>query len=638
VSGLVGILHHDGRPVDQTALDRMLAAIAHRGPDGSASHHGGRISLASNHLGTSSQATEAPLLTDRDLTLAADVRLDNRDELALTLGLPKGSTSDAALIVGAYRRWGEDCPGHLLGDFAFALWDAGRQTLFCARDHFGVKPFYYHADNRGFAFASEMKALLTLPQVPRRIDEKRIADFLVALIDDAGSTIYTDIACLPPRHSLMVTQAGVVLRAYWHLEPGTPPAGDAAEQLRAIFAEAVGCRLRGGDAIGAMLSGGLDSSSIACVAAPILMNERRAPLRTFSLVFDKTPELSERQFIEAVLSKGGFDPVFIDSDHYDPFADADGLLAIQGSVYLAPGLAVSRRLYQAAAQNGIRALLDGHGGDEVISHGHGRLHELARAGRWLALWREASGASSTFGKSRWPVFGAYFKHYGPARSVQRARRLAARALGRGPPTADEHPRWSRMVNPDLLARTDLVERYGAMRKAEATATKSEQTRHAWLLDAPRVSKSFAVLDHAAAASGVEPRYPFWDKRLVELCLSLPSDEKLRDGWARSILRRAMAGILPASVQWRRDKLDFGPHIVRGMLTRHRELLHQVIHEGSGDLGAFVERSEVAAAYARIVAKPDAFDGYDVQVVWRATMLALWLRRIGHGSEGISAAA
>jgi asparagine synthase (glutamine-hydrolysing) len=637
VSGIVGLLQHDGRPVDQTAIEAMLAATAHRGPDGSRLWHGGRIAVGCNRLATSSRSDADAPLAERDLVLAADARLDNRDALARTLGLAERSPGDGALILAAYRRWGEDCLRHLLGDFAFAIWDAGRQTLFCARDHFGVKPFYYHAGARAFAFASETKALFALDLVPRRIDERRIADYLVGLIEDPASTIHADVACLPPRHSLKVTQAGVTTQPYWQVEPGAPPEGNAADELRAIFAEAVRCRLEGDDPIGAMLSGGLDSSSIACLAAPMLSEEKRGRPRTFSLVFDETPAWNERPFIEAVLAKGGFDPLFIDCDDYDPFADADGLLDEQGGVFLATGLAVTRRLYRAAAAEGVRVLLDGHGGDEVISHGHGRLHELARAGRWLKLWREAAGASGT-GARRSRVFDAYFKRYGPVRSLRHVRRAAARAIGRSKPSTGGRANWIRLVAPDLAARTDLAERSHAARAAEAAASGDEQTRHAWLLAAPRVGRSFAVLDHVAAAAGIEPRYPFWDKRLVEFCLSLPSDEKLRDGWSRSILRRAMEGILPASIQWRRDKLDFGPHIVRGMLGANRDLLDRIIRGRDGDLGAFVDRGEAALAYERILANPGGADGRDVQAVWRTTMLALWLSREGGRSTRVAAAA
>ena len=621
MSGIAGILHYDESPIADTALNSMLRTIGHRGPNSSAMWLCGRIGVGCNSTLPES-STNAPILVDRGLVLAADVRLDNRGELASTLGLPEKSTTDSALIQAAYRRWGEECPQHLLGDFAFALWDCRRERLFCARDHFGVKPFYYYSDSRRFAFASEMKALFALVDVPRRIDEARIADYLVALMDDAGSTVYTSVRRLPARHLLTVSRVGPQLRPYWQLEPGVAPGGDPAEQLRAIFAEAVRCRLRSAAPVGAMLSGGLDSSSIACAAAPVLLKAKQAPLKTFSLVFDKTPAWGERPFIEAVLAKGGFDPFFIDCDDYDPFSNFDRLLFEQDGLFHAPGLAVSRRLYHAAAEQGVVVLLDGHGGDEVISQGYGRLHELARAHRWFALWREMSGVSAIYGNSRWSLFSSYLTFYGFGKSLRRVRRLATRTFSRG--RSAERRKWCRFVNPDLVKRTDLPERYRAAQAADKEVRGSEQLRHAQLLGAPAVSQAFGVLDHTAVAAGIEPRYPFWDKRLVEFCLSLPSDEKLRDGWSRSILRRAMEGVLPPAVQWRRDKVNFGPAIAHGMLTRHRDLLQEIIYENRGSVGVYIDLGEVAAAYERIAKKPEVADGLDIQMVWQTTMLALWL--------------
>ena len=136
-----------------------------------------------------------------DLVVTADARIDNRDELIAVLGLtgrPWEEITDAELILGAYRRWGERCPERLLGDFAFAIWDRRNQTLFCARDHFGVKHLYFYRSNPIFVFGSEIKALLCLPEVPRRLNEARLADYLMLISEDKSATLYQDIFRLPP--------------------------------------------------------------------------------------------------------------------------------------------------------------------------------------------------------------------------------------------------------------------------------------------------------------------------------------------------------------------------------------------------------------------------------------------------------
>ena len=631
MSAIAGILHTDGRIADGAPLQRMLMAMAHRSPDGSAAWHDRSIALGHGQLSTLPDVRSANLpLTEGDLTITADIRLDNRDELIAALAFGTRPVTDAALVLAAYRQWSEDCPTHLLGDFAFAIWDGGRNLLFCARDHLGVKPFYYHAAAGAFAFASEIKALFAFDGISRTLNEARVADYLAGMVTDVQSTLYADIFRLPPHHSLTVSTSGRQLRSYWRLAPSVAmPGDDLIERFRELFSNAVRCRLVGPGRIGAMLSGGLDSSSIASVAAPLVTSAGGLPLATLSVVFDKTPAWNERPFIDAVLASCVFDPSFIESDDVAPFADLDRILIEQEGAFLAPGLAISRQLYAAAAGRGIRILLDGHGGDEVVSHGYGRLHELARAHRWFALWREASGVSRTYGDHTWHVFRAYLSLYGPLRRIpfwraaSRARRHMSRLTGH----ANGRLASTDWINADLAARTDLAARYRAQRRLEAEATVSEQTRQEWFLSSGMVPHAFEVLDRAAGAAGVEPRYPFWDKRLVEFCLGLPSEAKLQDGWSRLILRRAMQGILPDMVQWRRDKLDFAPHLIRGMLAHHGDLLEQILIADSDGIGSFVNLGAVTAAYRRILEREVVADGNDVQIVWRTVVLAFWLRQM-----------
>ena len=622
MSGIAGIFSTDGRPALDSPVRRMLAAMAHRGPDGQFAWSDRGVALGHCLLRTLPEAPAETLpLEEGELVITADARLDNREELIDALAPRDRSPSDAALLLAAYAKWGESCPEHLLGDFAFAIWDGRERILFCARDHLGVKPFFYSADPAGFSFASEMKGLFALPDVPGRIDEDRIADHLAGLIPDADQTLYADVKRLPPRHSLTVTAVGQNLRGYWRPDSSSPPFADPAEEFRALFESAVRARLRSVGPVGAMLSGGLDSSSISSVGARIYAKEQRQAFPTFSLVFDRTPEWSERRFIDAVLASGGFDPQFLDADDFPPFADFDEAVAEQDGLFQANGLAFGRKLYRAAADRGLRVLLDGHGGDEVVSHGYGRLSELAHAGRWLALWREARGIARVHREPFWPVFSGYM-----GRSGGRAGRLWRRTLGRQGKSKSELPSWRRFVNSEFAARSGLAERLREQRRVSAAATGDERTLHASLLLASRVPSSFEVLDRAAAACGIEPRYPFWDKRLVEFCLLLPSDEKLKDGWSRFILRRAMDGILPPAVQWRQDKLDFGPHIIRGMLKHHRSLVERMLGKEADAIADYVDVPALNAAYQRIAEKAEAADGRDVQAVWRTVVLATWLNR------------
>ena len=636
MSAIVGMLNGNGRPALAADLDRMLEAVRHRGPDGLSVWSGGHVGLGHGLLQTDAgRLSGRQPIVDDGLAIAADARLDNRHELLAALGVGR-TACDAALILGAYRRWGTDCASRLLGDFAFAVWDSRGATLFCARDHVGIKPFYYFAHGGRFAFASEVKALLALKDAPREISEACIADFLVGIAPDTSSTLHPGIFRLPPGHHLAATPGNRRLQAYWRPgAAGQQVVGDAAERFGELFSDAIRCRLRGVDRVGAMLSGGLDSSSIASVASRLLKGERRC-LPTFSLVFDETPDLCERPSIEAVVAQGGFEPCYIASDHFAPLADLDRVLAEQDGIMLAPGLTLNRQVYHAAATRGVRVLLDGHGGDEVVSHGYGRLMELAAANRWLDLWRELPAEADRYGSaSVWRLYAAYLANFGPAapvvvamrRILLRAQRRARRALGR----AEKRPAWSRFINPDFARRTDVVARFRAHAALANCATEREH--HLGALSGGLQPYALEVLDKAAAAAGVEARYPFWDKRLVEFCLDLPSDAKLSGGWSRMILRKSMEGILPTAVQWRRDKFDFTPHLRRGMLTHHRPLLDRIVLDDADDIGGYVDLGAVAAAYRRMAERAD---GLDVQAVWRTVALALWLRQ-QRGARDVPAA-
>lgn len=632
MSGVAGIVHVDnGRPATADDIQQMLSRMRHRARDGSSWWTDGSVALGHAWLDTTGEDGPGPLtMAGGKLAITADCRLDNRDELLARLGLRDRSIADAVLIMRAYLKWGEACPTYLQGDFAFAIWDGERQALFCARDHFGVKPFYYHSTGGRFAFASEIGPILALDGVGRRLSEHQIAGFLAGLPDDPQATPYAEIFRLPARHGMTVAGRQVVLRRYWQIEPSQrPPRGDAAEEFGHLFAQSVENRMRGTPAVGAMLSGGLDSSSIACVAGLRAARKRNPKLKTFSLVFDKGSSMDEKPFIDAVLDGSPLEPTLIAVGNYAPFAEFERILEEQEGTFLAPGLSLTRDLYRTAGAKGVKVLLDGHGGDEVVSQGHGHLHELANAGRWLELWRELRSAANTYGEGMLSLYFRFLTVYGPAWRIARMRAMAKRLGGkvRHRPSRGARAAWAGLVNPDLARRTDLAERFHRSGYMPAAVSASETLTHRWLLSSGLVPHAFEVLDKAAANFGVEPRYPFWDKPLVEFCLALPGEEKLKDGFGRHVLRRAMQGVLPPAVQWRRDKIDFTANLVKGMLGNHRELLDRLLTSDSERIAPYVNLPEVNAVYERMLRQPEQATLPDVQHVWRSVSLSLWLRQV-----------
>jgi asparagine synthase (glutamine-hydrolysing) len=205
VSAIAGVYFLDGQPVGCADVDRMVAIQAHRGPDGSGVWSKGPVGVGHCLLWTTPESLREkfPRISRAgELVLTADARIDNRH--ALIAALNRGDRSpeeltDGPLILAAYERWGERSPERLLGDFAFVVWDGRTQSLLCVRDYFGIKPFYYyHHPGRTFSFASEIKALMCLPCVPRRLNEVRVADYLASRVEDKVVTFYQDIFRLPP--------------------------------------------------------------------------------------------------------------------------------------------------------------------------------------------------------------------------------------------------------------------------------------------------------------------------------------------------------------------------------------------------------------------------------------------------------
>jgi asparagine synthase (glutamine-hydrolysing) len=564
MSGIAGIFNLNGEPIDRLKVDCMIDRLAHRGPDGAGVWCEGEIALGHRMFWTTPESLLERLpLAKGNLAITADARIDNREVLITALELEQCSpeqTTDSDIILAAYQKWGEQCPEKLLGDFAFAIWDARTQSIFCARDYFGVKPFYYyHRPGNVFVFASEIKALLCLPEVPRELDELRIAEYLSERFENTTGTFYRDLYRLPPAHHLTISNCQVSLKSYWSLNPNEElrlnSDADYAEQYRETFTKAVKCRLRSAFPVGSMLSGGLDSSSIVCTARTLL----EKPLKSFSVIFNEVPECDERPFIDAVLAGGGVEPHFIYGDRVSLLANLDQVLKFQDEPFDAPNAFLNRSVWQVAQQQGVRVLLDGLMGDNVVSPGFGYLSELAYGGRWITLFQEIQITAQRYHLSLWPALGFYLWNDGlkartPQPLLQKWRRWRRKT--------EQSPRLDPLINREFAQRIGL-EAY--IRACEATRSDKWQTarqRHYQELSSPFVQSALEFMSKASAEFAIEVRLPFTDRRLVELSLAMPMKQKFQAGWSRMIVRRAMAGILPEKIQWRDDKGNLGANFKR----------------------------------------------------------------------------
>jgi asparagine synthase (glutamine-hydrolysing) len=614
-------------------IDCMTERLAHRGPDGSGVWNEGSVGLGHRMLWTTpeSRHERLPLTAQAgSVAITADARIDNRQELiaALALSDSRRQITDAELILGAYQRWGEDSPTRLMGDFAFAIWDGRRQSLFCARDHSGVKPFYYYQSDRILAFGSEIKALLSLEDVPRRLNQVKVADHLAGVFADNAITFYRDVFRLPPGHSLTVRQGETRARAYCGLDPSREirlrSDDEYAEAFNERFTEAVRCRLRSTYPVGSLLSGGLDSSSIVVTARDMLGEGNGGPFPTFSAVFPSLPDvdlrrIDERPYMAAVVAAGGVSPHYVRADHLSPLTDLERVFWHEDEAVLAPNLYIHWALYGAAQEHGVRILLDGIDGDTTVSHGVEYLSELARRGRVGALGREVMALSRRHNSSPGRVLWQLGLRPLIPDSVRDAWR---RVRGR----SDAPVSMNTAIKPAFAEHVGLTERIRGPQAERRKRARTAREAHWRGLTSPLLAYALEGADKAAAAFGVEPRYPFFDRRLVEFCLALPPEQKLHRGWNRVVMRRAMAKTLPDEVRWRVGKANLSPNFKRRLLDHDRDVLEDVILRDPQVIEDYVDVAALREIYHRYASEP--MSEKDALAVFAAVTLALWLRRTG----------
>ncbi len=576
MSGIAGIIHLDGGPVDVRLLEAMSSAMAHRGPDGASVWHDGPVGLAHRMLHSTPEAVqETQPLRDESgqLVLVLDGRLDNREELKAAIEATGGrlrDNTDAELVLKSYECWAEDCPKHLLGDFAFAIWDGRRKCLFCARDFLGIRPLFYRWDGQVFLFASEMKALL-LAGATMRINRLVVASYLCLQVVDMEQTLYADISRLPPAHVLRVEGSGLQKGRYWDIDASRSIrlAGDDeyAEQFRSIFRDAVRASLRSHGPVRISLSGGLDSSTVASMAA-LIHGEEGIPgqgLGCISVLFDSFP-CDERRYIQDMGARWDL-PI-----DYTAFEKIRGRMSLDGASS-DPDLLydVTLLMYLPALermqQEGARVVLDGFGGDELMSISWSHLSDLFVGLHWWRLAGEVRSQSQRYHSSPFSLYVDYcLKPLIPA-TVKAALRPVREFLGNRTTFG--------LVAPEFLRTSGLGERLRESSSAPRLATRALAALYQAVF-ASWNNMGAEMNDMFCAGMGVEARHPLWDRRLVEFLFAIPEEQRWRGTESKFILRRAMRGLLPDSVRTRTDKAEFSLPIASELMDRQADRVEQLL--------------------------------------------------------------
>ncbi|MGA8144870.1 MAG: asparagine synthase-related protein [Candidatus Acidiferrales bacterium] len=537
MSAIVGIFDRNGAPVERPLLRAFTQFLAYCGPDGPDIWNDGPIGFGNAMLRTTreSLAERQPASLDGRLWITADARLDCREELKAEPGDTERhdslSPTDSDLILQAYAKWGPDCVQHLRGDFVFAIWDRRRKILFCARDRFGVKPFYYADLDGVFVFSSVLNCVRLHPDVSEDLNETAIGDFLLfGLNCDTATTTFRDVRRLPPAHTLTVTAEEFHLKRYW-----SPPtdgriryrhADDYIEHFKVLLQAAVKDRLRA-ERVGILLSGGLDSGAVATTARTLSKEAgEQVDLRAYTVVYESLIPDRDGAYAKETAEFLKIPIRYVAMDGLQPFDRWNGSDWTWPEPTEDPFAAGLFDQFQMISED-CRAVLSGEGSDNLMHFEmwpHAK--DLAWSGHWAQLFAESLQYASRR-RSPWP---------GVRRRIK--------GLFGEDGTAPRFPGW---IAPDFARRVSLEDRWKETNNLFASGKHPILPQAHASLSLPNWTYMFEHENPGVTRFPTEVRYPFLDLRIVNYLLALPPFPWF---FEKALLREAMVGRLPENVRRR----------------------------------------------------------------------------------------
>ena len=530
MSGIVGFINLDREAVDPEILLQVCRPLEDRAPEGTSTWQRGSAGLGHALLAIPPESTVSsqPLSLDDRSWLTSDAHLYNREELVRKLraaGYKTGpEVTDPALVLLAYRVFGDAFAQHLAGDFAVAIWDEDRKRLICVRDHLGVRPLFYAHSKELFIFGSDINALLAHPGVSHELDEDCVADLLLfGSPIEPGATVYKNVRRLPAAHYLVVDANGLRMHTYW-----TPPLhhsirysrdAEYTEHFAELFEQAVTARMPSTQ-VALELTGGMDSSSIAAVAAAHARQNGQQITAYTNTCSTLIPEDREGEYAQAIASRLNIPLHFFASEDYPLFDRFDSRELRTAEPFGNPDLAQHYDKLIHMVDSGCRVLLTGQLGDMLFAGSSTYFPHLLMTGRWFRLAVELRTHKRNVGSLRGTCLRS-----GPRGAINKI-------FGKKP-FEPGFPDW---LNPEFAARVKLEERWHASWQLWSDLNDlRQQFQRPWF--------SGLFEDYEALALPLVVRHPFCDVRLVEFMLGIPNymHENKR------ALREAMQGRLPEEI-------------------------------------------------------------------------------------------
>lgn len=563
----------------------MLSTQIHRGPDGEGIITDPKRHLALGHRRLAiidPQHGQQPMVTlDGQLTVVFNGTLYNylelRNEL-MSKGHPISSYSDTEVLLYSYREWGENCVNHFLGMFAFAIWDKAHCRLFCARDRIGIKPFYYFFDGTNFVFASEIKAILASKLVKAETTSEGLQDYLTFQFCLNNKTLFKNIVKLAPGHSMMIqygdSHLALKIRQYWDVSYEIDE--DHSEQwfvdhLAALIEDSTRMHLRSDVALGAHLSGGLDSSAIVCLAADLL-KERK--IKTFTGAFRDGKQFDETDYAKAVAKSAGTDykEVYIPTTEFS--AVLPKLIYYLDEPVAGPGVIPQYYVSQLAAKH-VKVVLSGQGGDELF---------LGYA-RYLVAYLESSLSGAIFETLHNNPYAVTLASIAPNLSLlQNYKPMLQKFLGEGL-FENQDRRYFNLIDrsegmSDLFSKEVFNNNYSPFESFQAVFNRDDIHSMINKMTYFDLKESLPALlhveDRTSMAFSLESRVPLLDHRIVEFMAHIPPNLKFSGGKMKHLFKESMRNIVPKPVLDRKDKMGFPTPISQWTKGVGREFVRNIL--------------------------------------------------------------
>lgn len=588
MSGIYGVYNRNNLPVETQLLERMHRVYAQWFDDGSHFWKSDDVGFGYTRLNNSPESLLEilPAISheqESNLVITADARLDNREELAGLLGLPRciDGTTDSQLLIAAYEKWGKESPCFLLGDFSYVIWDGSRQEVFCARDHVGVKPFYYHCSPEVFRFANDMEPLQSIGECARKLEPSAIAAyFTYGQLNHPTATFFKEIKKLQPGHSMTIGRVAQSIERYWKPESVRPlqPAehDDYANEMTRLLGEAIESRAKSLFPVGAHLSGGLDSSAVA-VCASRYLRESGKTLSVFN--WTHSPQADENSMdVDFEISRRLADKEGMDH-HYVELGEEEFSTQLQQhdiSFNDTVQLRYEPCVRKEAKSLGVRTILSGWGGDEFVSSS-GKYYPAALF--WRGQWLRAFSVVRQLTQKKpgeWLPY-TYIKRavrilLVPALPYSWYCRLAGIRTDDTDLTSILNAHWR-----DLVASAAL--------KAPKFSTLNGHREKLQYLDYGHLPTRLESWAAGGMRAGIEYRYPLLDKRLIEFALGLPEECFFAQGHYRYIFRKAVSCWLPSGDCWR-SNTKFEPNRLRRVYSMERDVIRR--WQADFDFGIFTD--------------------------------------------------